>query len=64
MGLAAATGPASKQRPASCILARVCGKPVLGTPRIVAPKAPLPGVRPGKDTLEGRWVQLVPQHPP
>lgn len=61
--LTAAAAPALKPQAARCILARLCGKWVQGTPPIAALKAPLLGVQLGKATLEGRWVDGKQQAP-
>lgn len=62
--LTAASARALKPQAARCILARLCGKRVQGTPPITALKVPILGVQLGKTTLDGRWVDVKQQHPP
>lgn len=53
MGLATASGLASKQRPASGSLAQVCWKPVQGSLGLAGPQSPAPGGVAGKGHVGG-----------
>lgn len=65
--LATAASPALEPQPARCILARVRGKPVQGTPPTAAPRSRLLWAQPRKATLEDgglMWSSSTLPRPP
>lgn len=65
--LATAASPALEPQPARCILSRVRGKPVQGTPPTAAPRSRLLWAQPRKATLEDgglMWSSSTLPRPP